>query len=63
MLEFAGRWWRFPGARAQAIRDEFGVSETVYWLWVNRLLDDPDAEAQFPVLVHRLQRVRAATRR
>ena len=59
MLEFAGRFYRQPGRQADAIRDEFGVSVTRFWQLVNQLVDTQAALAHDPVLVHRLQQIRA----
>jgi len=60
MLAFERRWWRHPGAKEQAIRDEFGVSPTRYYQMLNALLDTPGALAADPVTVGRLRRLRAA---
>lgn len=60
MLDFAGRWYRFPGAQEQAMRDELGLSATSYWRKVNDLLDRPEAMAYAPTTVARLRRVRSA---
>ena len=59
ILDFAARWYRFPGAQEQAMRDELGLSATTYWRKVNDLLDRPEALAYAPSTVKRLQRVRA----
>lgn len=58
LLDFAGRWYRFPGAQEQAMRDELGLSATTYWRKVSTLLDRPDAAAYAPVTVKRLRRLR-----
>ena len=59
MLTFAGRFYRQPGHQADAIRDEFGMTVTRFWQRVNQLVDTQAALAHDPVLVHRLQRIRA----
>ena len=59
LLDFAGRWYRFPGAQAQALRDEFAMTETTYWRRVNVLLDTPSAAAYAPSTVNRLRRIRS----
>lgn len=59
ILAFERRWWRHAGAKEQAIRDTFGLSATRYYQLLNRLLDEPAAERDDPVLVHRLRRLRA----
>lgn len=57
-LEFESTQWRFEGAKHEAIVTTLNVSPTRYYQIVNRLLSDPAAEAEFPVLVHRLRRLR-----
>ncbi|GAA2520422.1 DUF3263 domain-containing protein [Pilimelia columellifera] len=59
ILDFERKWWRHPGAKEQAIRDEFDISGIRYYQLLNRLLDDPRALAHDPVLVGRLRRLRA----
>ena len=63
LLEFERQWWKHAGAKEQAIRDEFGCSATTYYARVNRLIDDPAALAEDPILVNRLRRLRAQRRR
>jgi hypothetical protein len=63
ILAFERRWWRQPGAKEEAIREEFGVSSTRYYQLLNRLLDEPAALAEDPVLVNRLRRLRYSVRR
>lgn len=62
ILAFEKKWYRFEGAKQQAIRDEFGLSTTRYYQLVNALLDDPAALLAEPVVVRRLQRQRQARR-
>jgi hypothetical protein len=63
ILAFERRWWRYAGAKEQAIRDTFGLSGTRYYQLLNRLLDEPAALAHDPVLVGRLRRLRARRNR
>ena len=63
VLAFERRWWRYAGAKEEAIRREFGIGPTAYYQLLSRLIDDPAALAFDPVLVQRLQRQRAARRR
>lgn len=63
LLDFEKRWWRFPGAKEQAIRDEFDLSGTRYYQLINELLDNPAALVHDPVLVGRLRRIRDTRRR
>lgn len=58
ILEFEKHWWRFEGAKMQAIRDEFDLSPTRYYQVLNRLVDHPQALQEAPVVVRRLQRQR-----
>ena len=60
LLEFERQWWRYAGAKEQAIRDLFDMSATRYYQVLNNLLDDPAAMAFDPMLVKRLRRMRAA---
>lgn len=59
LLDFAARWYRYPGAQAEAMKSELGLSETTYWRKVNDLIDNPEALAYAPVTVGRLRRLRA----
>jgi hypothetical protein len=63
ILRFAARTWRYPGARDEAIIEEFGISPTRWAQQLNALLDDPAALAADPVLVNRLRRVRSQRHR
>jgi len=60
ILAFERQWWRYAGAKEQAIRDEFGMSPTRYYQTLNTLLDSADAMAHDPALVKRLRRLRAS---
>ena len=63
VLDFERQWWRFAGAKEEAIRREFGVGPTAYYQLLSRVIDDPAALAHDPMLVKRLQRQRASRRR
>lgn len=63
MLAFEGQWWRYAGAKEQAIRETFDLSATRYYQLLNALLDRPEALAHDPMTVKRLQRVREDKRR
>jgi hypothetical protein len=63
VLLFERRWWRYAGAKEEAIRREFQIGPTAYYQLLSRLIDDPAALAFDSVLVKRLQRQRAARRR
>ena len=63
ILAFERQWWKFAGAKEQAIRDEFQMSATRYYQVLNGLIDQPEALAQDPLLVKRLRRLRATRQR
>jgi hypothetical protein len=63
MLAFERQWWRYAGAKEQAIRDLFGLSATRYYQILNALLDSPAALAADPMTVKRLRRLRTARQR
>ena len=63
ILDFERGWWRFAGAKEQAIREGFDLSTSRYYELLNALLDDEDALAYDPMLVRRLRRMRAARQR
>jgi|SRR5680860_706574 len=60
ILAFEARWWRSPGAKEEAIRQEFSLSAARYYQLVAVLMDSPLALAYDPMLVKRLQRMREA---
>ena len=63
ILEFERAWWKYAGAKEQAVRDQFGMSATRYYQVLNALIDRPGALAADPLLVRRLRRLRAARQR
>lgn len=63
ILDFERSWWRYAGAKEQAIRDLFDMSATRYYQVLNTLIDHPAALAADPMLVKRLRRLRAARQR
>jgi hypothetical protein len=63
ILTFERQWWKFAGAKEQAIRDKFQMSATRYYQILNALIDKPEALAQDPLLVKRLRRLRATRQR
>lgn len=58
VLQFERQWWRYAGAKEQAIRDQFGLNATRYYQILNGLLDQPAAMQFDPLLVKRLRRLR-----
>ena len=63
VLRFEQRTWRYPAAKDEAIRAEFGLSPARYYQLLNVLIESPAALAAEPVLVGRLSRLRASRRR
>lgn len=57
MLDFEGTWWRFPGAKEDAIRETFNVSPTRYYQRLVPLVARDAALAYSPVTVKRLRRL------
>ena len=60
-LHLAGAHYRHPGAKETAIR-KLGTSPAQHAQIILGLLERADAEAEEPVLVHRLRRVMEARR-
>lgn len=63
ILAFERQWWKYAGAKEQAIRELFDMSSTRYYQVLNSLIDNPGALAADPMLVKRLRRLRAARQR
>src|SRR4051794_16904887 len=63
ILEFERQWWKYAGAKEQAVRDKFDMSSTRYYQVLNALIDRPESLAFDPLLVRRLRRLRAARQR
>ncbi len=63
ILDFERQWWKYAGAKEQAIRELFDMSSTRYYQILNTLIDNPAALASDPMLVKRLRRLRSARQR
>jgi hypothetical protein len=63
LLRFERQWWKYAGAKEQAIREQFDMSATRYYQLLNALIDAPDALAFDPLLVKRLRRLRSTRQR
>lgn len=63
ILSFERQWWKYAGAKEQAIRELFDMSSTRYYQVLNALIDAPSALAADPMLVKRLRRLRASRQR
>jgi Protein of unknown function (DUF3263) len=63
ILAFERQWWKYAGAKEQAIRELFDMSATRYYQVLNALIDKPAAMAADPMLVKRLRRLRSSRQR
>ncbi|MFD6135049.1 DUF3263 domain-containing protein [Isoptericola sp. NPDC056618] len=63
ILAFERQWWKYAGAKEQAVRELFGLSATRYYQVLNALIDSPAALAHDPMLVKRLRRMRSTRQR
>ncbi len=63
VLAFERQWWKYAGAKEQAIRDLFQMSATRYYQVLNALIDSPAALVADPMLVKRLRRLRSTRQR
>src|SRR5512144_2439987 len=59
ILNFERQWWKYAGAKEQAVREKFDMSSTRYYQVLNALIDRPEALAFDPLLVRRLRRLPA----
>ena len=63
ILSFERQWWKYAGAKEQAVRELFDMSATRYYQLLNALIDRPEALAHDPMLVKRLRRLRSSRQR
>jgi hypothetical protein len=63
ILDFERQWWKYAGAKEQAVRNLFELPATRYYQVLNALIDRPEALAYDPMLVRRLRRLRSARHR
>ena len=63
ILAFERQWWKYAGAKEQAIRELFDMSATRYYQVLNNLIDRQEALAADPMLIKRLRRLRASRQR
>ncbi|MFC8924221.1 DUF3263 domain-containing protein [Cellulosimicrobium sp. NPDC057127] len=63
ILAFERQWWKYAGAKEQAVRELFDMSATRYYQVLNALIDSPAALAHDPMLVKRLRRMRSSRQR
>ncbi|WP_181312591.1 DUF3263 domain-containing protein [Nocardioides campestrisoli] len=63
ILEFERHWWKYAGAKEQAVREKFDMSSTRYYQVLNALIDRQEALEADPLLVRRLRRLRSQRQR
>jgi hypothetical protein len=63
ILAFERQWWKYAGAKEQAVRELFDMTATRYYQVLNSLIDSPAALAHDPMLVKRLRRMRSTRQR
>ncbi|MCA5893035.1 DUF3263 domain-containing protein [Isoptericola sp. NEAU-Y5] len=63
ILAFERQWWKYAGAKEQAVRELFDMSATRYYQVLNALIDSPAALEHDPMLVKRLRRMRSTRQR
>jgi hypothetical protein len=63
IIAFERQWWKYAGAKEQAIRELFDMSATRYYQVLNALIDNPIALEADPMLVKRLRRLRSTRQR
>lgn len=59
ILAFERQWWKYAGAKEDAIKSALGLSATRYYQVLNAIVDRPEALRADPMLVKRLRRLRA----
>jgi len=63
ILDFERSWWTQPGSKTAAIRERLGMSPGRYYELLGTLVASPEAGSYDPLLIRRLQRLRARRRR
>jgi hypothetical protein len=58
ILAIESQRWKYAGAKMAAVNEQLGITYTRYCQILDTLLDDPEAEAAEPLLIHRLRRLR-----
>ncbi len=62
ILAFEEDWVTHAGAKDTAVRERFDLTPAGYHQLLNKIIDNPAAEAHAPRLVRRLRRLRDARR-
>ena len=63
IIAFERQWWKYAGAKEQAVRELFDMSATRYYQVLNALIDNSIALEADPMLIKRLRRLRATRQR
>lgn len=63
ILAFERQWWKYAGAKEQAVRELFELTPTRYYQVLNDLVDRQDALRADPMLIKRLRRARTGRQR
>jgi len=63
IIAFERQWWKYAGAKEQAVRELFDMSAARYYQVLNTLIDNPVALEADPMLIKRLYRLRASRQR
>ena len=63
IIAFERQWWKYAGAKEQAIRELFDMNATRYYQVLNALIDNPAALEVDPMLIKRLSRLRETRQR
>ena len=63
IIAFERQWWKYAGAKEQAIKELFDMSATRYYQVLNALIDTQEALEADPMLIKRLRRLRASRQR
>jgi hypothetical protein len=62
LLDLETGWWRHAGDKETAIAETLGCPVGDYYAELNRLIDRPEAEEAYPLVVRRLRRLRTRRR-
>jgi hypothetical protein len=63
ILAFERQFWKYAGAKEQAIRELFNMSAMRYYQLLNNLIEKREAVQADPMLVKRIRRLRAGRQR
>lgn len=63
IIAFERQWWKYAGAKEQAVRELFDMSATRYYQVLNALIDSQVALEADPMLIKRLRRLRSTRQR